>query len=280
MRIFKFKLNRQALETIYISFIRPTLEYADIIWDNCTQQQEQELEKVQLEAARIVTGTTKLVSLNKIYTETGWDTLKERRRKHKLILFYKMNSGLAPDYLSSLVPENVAQLVNYNLRNSNNTRRIQCKTQLYAKSFLPSSIQEWNKLPQEIKCSSSLRCFKSNLNLNVIKPPKNFYFYTNRKSHIMHTRLRTHCSALNQHLHSKNIIDNPYCTCGAIEDTYHFLFECLNYVDHRRTMNNVLVEFGQLSLNILLFGDASLPFDQNVKLFEAVQSFISSTNRF
>ena len=96
----------------------------------------------------------------------------------------------------------------------------------------------------------------------------------------MNTRLRTHCSALNQHLHSKNIIDNPYCICGAIEDTYHFLFVCTNYAEQSRIMNTALVEFGHLSLKVLLFGDESLSNDQNVKIFDAVQSFISSTNRF
>ena len=33
----KFLLDRRSLETIYISFIRPLLEYADVVWDNCTR---------------------------------------------------------------------------------------------------------------------------------------------------------------------------------------------------------------------------------------------------
>ena len=45
------------------------------------------IENVQLEASRIVTGGTRLVSLNK---ETGWEKLKDRREKHKLVQFYKM----------------------------------------------------------------------------------------------------------------------------------------------------------------------------------------------
>ena len=53
MRKFKYTLDRKSLETIYITFIRPILEYADIIWDNCTQQEKNYLEKIQLEAARI-----------------------------------------------------------------------------------------------------------------------------------------------------------------------------------------------------------------------------------
>ena len=49
-----------------LSIIRPVLEYADVIWNNCTQYESNELEKIQNKAARIVTGTTKLVSINSL----------------------------------------------------------------------------------------------------------------------------------------------------------------------------------------------------------------------
>ena len=102
MRRLKFKLDRKSLEQIYLVFIRPLLEYGDIIWDNCLQSEKQELEKIQIEAARIATGATKLVSIAALYREIRWDSLDERRRKHKLTLFYKMTNALAPLYLSSL----------------------------------------------------------------------------------------------------------------------------------------------------------------------------------
>ena len=65
MRKLTFLLDRRSLEIIYISFIRPLLEYADVVWDNCTLYEVNGLEKIQLEAARIiiVTGTIKLVFL-------------------------------------------------------------------------------------------------------------------------------------------------------------------------------------------------------------------------
>ena len=47
---------------MYFTFIRPILEYADVVWDNCTQQQMNDLEKIQIEAGRIVSGATKLVA--------------------------------------------------------------------------------------------------------------------------------------------------------------------------------------------------------------------------
>ena len=70
MRKLKFILDRKSLQIIYFSFIRPLLEYAEVVWDNCTQHEANELEKIRIEAARIVTGATRLVSLNLLYTET------------------------------------------------------------------------------------------------------------------------------------------------------------------------------------------------------------------
>ena len=64
LRMLKFTIDRNLLETIYFAHIRSLLEYADIIWDNCSQQECNENEKIQLEAERIVTGSTKLVEIN------------------------------------------------------------------------------------------------------------------------------------------------------------------------------------------------------------------------
>ena len=105
MRCLKFKLDRKSLEQIYLVFIRPLLEYGDIIWDNCLQSDKQELEKNQIEAARIETGATKLVSIAALYRETKWDSLDERRRKHKLTLFYKIS--LIPSVFVTVWTENL-----------------------------------------------------------------------------------------------------------------------------------------------------------------------------
>ena len=151
IRKLKFKLDRKSLETIYIAFIRPILEYADVIWDNCSQYEKDELEKIQTETARIATGATKLISLSNLYKEICWETLQQRRHNHKLILFYKMVNNLAPTYLSSLLPQQVSTVSRYNLRNSNDLQTIRTNTSLYYNSFLPSTLREWNKLTTEIR---------------------------------------------------------------------------------------------------------------------------------
>jgi len=68
---------------VYVYFIRPLLEYDDIIWDNCTNQQKSNIEYMQDETARIVTGATKYCYVNSMLAELKWDSLTDRRRKHK-----------------------------------------------------------------------------------------------------------------------------------------------------------------------------------------------------
>ena len=146
------------------SFIRPLLEYADVIWDNCFQYEANELENNQNEAARIVTGATKLVSINNLLKETGWELLSTRRKKHKLSLFYKMNNGLCPSYLTSSVPPTVGNNTIYSLPSATNIQTIHARSQLYYNSFLPSVIRDWNSLPMDTRNANSLKSFKYKLN--------------------------------------------------------------------------------------------------------------------
>ena len=66
---------------MYISFVRPQLEYAVEIWSGCTKYDIEKLEKVQLYAARIVTGLSIITSRTSSYSQTGWEPLVNRRDK-------------------------------------------------------------------------------------------------------------------------------------------------------------------------------------------------------
>ena len=104
LQSLKYQLDRRSLQTMYFSFIRPILEYADIIWDNCFNYEKENVEKIQIEAGRVVTGATKSCSRAKILQETGWDSLEKRHYKHRMVTFYKMVNNLSPPYLQNLVP--------------------------------------------------------------------------------------------------------------------------------------------------------------------------------
>ena len=53
LRHFKYKLGRKALETMYKPFILPLFNYADIIWDICTNIQYNTLENLHPEAIEL-----------------------------------------------------------------------------------------------------------------------------------------------------------------------------------------------------------------------------------
>ena len=67
LRSLKFSLGRQTLQILYFSFIRPTLEYGDIIWNNCPAYLKDRLEKVNIESARIVTVTIVTICYQKAH---------------------------------------------------------------------------------------------------------------------------------------------------------------------------------------------------------------------
>ena len=70
-----------------------------------------------------------------------------------------------------------------------------------------------------------LRVPASNLQpQNNTKP--NYYYIGTRLEQILHARLRMQCSFLNHHLFRKDIVNSPFCQCGATETTAHFLLHC------------------------------------------------------
>ena len=122
-------------------------------------------------------------------------------------------------------------------------------------------------------------CFANQLNSDII-PPQKLYFQGNRLAQIYHTRLRTGCSTLRLHLYSENIIENPLCNCGEIEDPFHFFFECNQYNLIRRDMLTCISAICNPNLNILLHGNDGLSEEQILNIFTAVHNFIIKSKRF
>ncbi len=160
--------------------MRPILEYASIVWESCTMYEQDSLEKLQYEAARVVTGLTRSVSIAKLLREIGWVSLNDRRNIQKLVIVYKEKTGMLPEYLHILFPPLVAANNPYNLRNNDNFVTMVRRTEIYSKSFIPSSVALWNGLSDEIKRSTSLNIFKNNL--SVCLPPGSSRIFLHRRT--------------------------------------------------------------------------------------------------
>ena len=61
------------------------MEYADVIWDGCNEDDSELIESVQYEAARVVTGAMRGTSRARLLHEVAWKEMKIRRKLHKCI---------------------------------------------------------------------------------------------------------------------------------------------------------------------------------------------------
>ena len=125
-----------------------------------------------------------------------------------------MAHNLTPHYLASLIPSTATETPRCNLRNCNGIRTDRARTSQYFSSFLPSTLREWNNLPEQQRNLSTISSFKYQLNqLNSFTPK--YYYFGERQTQILHTRLPTKCSSLN------------YDICGSIENAEHYILQCI-----------------------------------------------------
>ena len=98
-------LSRKALVTIYKAFIRPHLDYGDVLYDQAFNNSfHAKMESIQYNACLAITGAIRGTSREKIYQELGLESLQLRRWYRKLCLFYKVFKNEHPKYLFHLIP--------------------------------------------------------------------------------------------------------------------------------------------------------------------------------
>ena len=96
---------RKTLLCIYKSYIRPLLDYADIIYDQPNNAPLcDKIESVQYNAALAITGASRGTSRDRLYQELGLESLSDRRWYHRLVHIFKIVKGFCPQYLVSLLP--------------------------------------------------------------------------------------------------------------------------------------------------------------------------------
>ncbi len=256
----------------------------------------QRLEAIQFDAARTCTGAFLSTNRNSLLDELGWNTLAERRKNHKLILYYKIANGLTPQYLQELLPPRVADVSNYPLRNARNRSLVPARTVRYKSSFLPSSTVLWNNLTDTVRFRPSLPAFKYNLNNITKSPSPPEWFYTgSRYANILHTRLRLTNPALNAYLFRTGRSPTNACECGyRTENIKHFVIDCPRYAAQRGRLlanirnllapgihPNMLIDLDSAHLlKLLIEGSDDHDINTNISICNAFQYFIISTGRF
>ena len=146
-------VSRQSLLTIYKSFVRPMLDYGDIIYDKPHKGSFiEKIERVQYNACLVITGSFKGTSRERLYQELGLGSLKDRRWHRKMCrFFYKIVKGLSPKYLISYLQLHNNPIYQTRSTAKNNVKLTASRTVNFNNSFFPLRFQEWNNLSDDIK---------------------------------------------------------------------------------------------------------------------------------
>ena len=163
-------LPRPSLMTLYKSFIRPHLDYGNIIYDQPFNNSFQnKIESIQYNACLAITGAIRGTSKERLYEELGLESLQDRRWYSRLCYLYKIVVNKSPNYLFNVVP---ASNTIYNTRNTNDIPLMNIRHNLFKNTFFPSTIMECNKLDPAIRNLTSFNSFKESI-LKFIRPAPN-----------------------------------------------------------------------------------------------------------
>ena len=290
IHLLKFKVSCIHLLTYYKSFIRPIFEYGITVWGNCGITKLLELDKIQYQAMRSITGAMKGSSKVKLFNFLGLYSFDTRYQLQTVSTIRKIFLGNVPSYLSDIMlqyrPQEAYQLRHqFNLKPTN---------RLYS-SFFEKGIRIWNNLPDELRGRDvSVITFKRNVlehwNISIaiscpITP-------IDRRTEIHLNRILLDFSQLRSDLFKHNLIDDNLCpVCNnMIEDFRHFFFSCTRYTRQRVILLDSLHSWNFITTRDYqnpspialtrciknLLNSKNCP--QN--LFLSLQTYIKSTNRF
>ena len=235
LKCIQHKFPRQSKLQIYISFIRPVLEYGWHLYDSCTQNVLDKLEKVQREAVLIITRAYKRTSKSNLLNEVGLSSLKSRRNLLKGHFIFKYTKGKLPVYINEVMPPFVRDTTRYNLRNANDIVIPRTRKNYMLKSFIPSAIKEWNQLPFDIRHAESLDLFKKKYKLSYLHDYNSMYLYGNDSEAIQLSRIRMGLSALSSQRKHYHLINDGSCTACQYrsESPLHLFLLCPVYAAQR-----------------------------------------------
>ena len=282
-----FVLPRASLITIYKSFVRPHLDYGDVIYDQPNNQSfSDKIESVQYNASLAITGAFRGTSRDKLYDELGFESLKERRWMRRLCYFFKIFNNHSPSYLFKYLPS-----LSISQRYPNKFNSFYCRTIAFQNSFFPSSVNHWNQLDVETRNCKSYPIFRKRL-LKLVKPLENNIYNIHDPVGIkLLSRLRLGFSHLRYHKFRHNFSDtlNPICSCTLeVETTSHFLLHCHNYNNIRITLMSDLhmIDPSITFLNdtdlvqLLLFGNSKYNINTNREILIASVKYLKNSLRF
>ena len=171
----------------------------------------EKVERIQYQATLAITGTWQGSSRFKIYEETGWESLSDRRNCRRVFQICKIMNKNTLSYLKEKLPPNRREMFSGKVRTTFHTIK-------------------YKEVP-------SIGVLKNDI-LSLIRPVSKRFFKIHDPDGLRYLfQLRLSLSPLKGHKWWYNFSDTPsgiwHCSHG-IEGTSHFLFSCRSHMIHSR----------------------------------------------
>ena len=96
-------LTKDTLQTIYFTSIVPTVTYCNLVWGTFSPSLLNEIEHIQVRAAKIIHRLPDNVTDQEALTLTRWESVSSIYKRRLLILMYKIHRSEAPNSIVSLL---------------------------------------------------------------------------------------------------------------------------------------------------------------------------------
>jgi hypothetical protein len=151
------------------AFITSVLDYGNSLLYGVNKSYLNKLQRLQNNAARIVTNTRKFDHITPILKVLHWLPIAARIEFKILLITWKALNKMAPQYITELIEIKENIRATRSSSKFNLTVPITKLTTCGDRRFSKAAPILWNHIPQELKEIKKLECFKSNLKTYLFK---------------------------------------------------------------------------------------------------------------
>ena len=221
---------------MYKALVRSHIDYCDIIYHILPPLNQpsvgislnylmEEVEKIQYQAALVITAAWQGSNRSRIYEEVGLEFLSDRRIYRRILQIYKIINNMTPSYLTDKLPPNRRPYI-FSADISNTLREIRRRSSRYMNRFFPNGVVSWNVMITHFKIMPSIGKLKEHL-ISLFRANIKSTFEIHDTIGLRYIfQLRLRLSPLRSHKWCHNFQDIVTDTCNYNLDTDHCLFSC------------------------------------------------------
>ena len=162
-------LTQVAATNLVHAFVSSKLDHMNALLYGIPKYLLHKLQKIQNNAARIVTKTKKRDHITPVLKMLHWLPIDKRIEFKILLTVFKSLTGLAPGYLHDLLhpyqPPRALRSLNLSL-----LKKPRCRTRSFGdRSFAVCGPHLWNKLPADVRLATELEGFKCSLKTHLFQ---------------------------------------------------------------------------------------------------------------